>query len=698
MSYFDGFERYSVCIGWRHPETGYIKYFRIADYDPSADRYQLVPAIIPAHCTTREEAQENPDSLYNPYAADRFDQRDSDFFIFKWHQDTQNPNKQKTATQYDEVSIRVLPEPREVILTEGVSSEDDLRDRLEEGIPFEGNTTPIFYITYGHAQGGLVCAIECNRQKYSFASGRIKLVDNPSNPRMSEISAPMVLLEESEILETLHDDVAGRRIYSRLNGEKEEGRVLLRAPRYFAADYIKWFARDCGILLSKNDKRSLGRIIESAFDGYEMLEAYLDAPVSEKEISRLRRAIANYVESDELSVRSLVIQAVMEDEDLRGQCVQGIIDSGDPVLDALRKEKDELEKIKKSLDEQISSLQEDALLYENEVSTLMKAVDTAKQQADEARDEALQIEQELESNLALRLGLKLAFSGSGDSANGISSAPRLLCESYAVDSLEDASADVLSALSKNLKALGVMSLSGDSDIQRSYLSKAAWSVLVNGFKLAVEDSIAESLAQAVSAAFGMKDMVSVFVPNDYGDFGQLRDIVTESKGVVLISNVLDSVNEQMLFRLLQLKTPNPVLMGFRCFDNFKLLSREVWSDMVLAPSSQMVMCRNPRRNPKLIKSTGGLGAYFELEDVTECLSEAKKMLGFDSVPDTALFAAAVVSNSMKELDWDDAVPYALSSHFGILGAKYGCSEAVAKWVAANDLGYHAFVRKCGING
>lgn len=83
MNNFDD-ERYSVCIVHvdRYSESTYYKYFRVADYVPRENPDELIPALVQKDATSLEEAQANPDHLFNPSTARNHECRESDFFFF----------------------------------------------------------------------------------------------------------------------------------------------------------------------------------------------------------------------------------------------------------------------------------------------------------------------------------------------------------------------------------------------------------------------------------------------------------------------------------------------------------------------------------------------------------------------------------------------------------------------------------------
>lgn len=145
-------DRYSLCMPYVI-SGDWVIFYRIADYDPNRPS-ELAPSLLRRDGLSEDEAQANPDTLINPSAARNYYERDSDFLFLKWHQRTDEPNKQFTTTIFDDRdrSLNDLPEPMEVIFCENDGGADGLRDALEKGIEFSGLTTRRFFIVYARSR------------------------------------------------------------------------------------------------------------------------------------------------------------------------------------------------------------------------------------------------------------------------------------------------------------------------------------------------------------------------------------------------------------------------------------------------------------------------------------------------------------------------------------------------------------------
>ena len=159
---------------------------------------------------------------------------------------------------------------------EHCNGEGDLRRAISEGIPFEGKTTTVFYIAY-EKQKNTMLAIRCEKRAFLFTDGKIKLPVAMANVRETVLSAPRVVLNNYDIIESPHPATGYRKIYAKLDEIDADGSVLLRTLDYYAADYVKWFIRKESIHATKSDKRRLSHIIKVALSKPDALEAFLGA-------------------------------------------------------------------------------------------------------------------------------------------------------------------------------------------------------------------------------------------------------------------------------------------------------------------------------------------------------------------------------------------------------------------------------------
>lgn len=676
-------ERHSVCLVHIEDsgEKPYFKYFRIADYFPEDNPDELVPSLVQKDSVSFEEAIWNPDYLYNPGAAYNHDTRDSDFFLFRWHLDSNNANRQLTTSHYDDLSILEFPEPREVFILDGDGSEESLRDALTDGIPFDGKTTSVFYIAYGYEDGRLP-AIRCQRNDFVFDDGLIKLPYMVANVKQTVLSAPRIWLDENDIIEFPYPEISHRKIYAKLTELESDGSVLLRPLEYYASDYVKWFIREEKMQVTKTNRRAISKIIDAALSRPDALEMYLGARAQEGEVQRLRDSIAHIVMEKDDPNRELFRKALLEDKGFYRECVEQVMHSSDALLEERKKE---LASARDELDETRGSLAD----LTSKVSTLEQRKAELEADAEAAHDEAERIRigqdeilGEIQSNIALQLGLRTVAAQSNSPA---APAGLAIGEGRQVEAkLTDCSFEAV--LLNNLKRLGVTSVVGKPDDELRSFALGIESALAATKFVAIPQTTARQIADSISIANSGREARRVYVPADFRDAAAVIENLTTENAVVLIDGVIDAVNEGVLFALLA-ENPEPIIVfSFASHASASLVAKEAWERIFLPSSESLLTYRAAARPDKLQRSS-------ELPDIPKiAIDDAlEEFRGLDDelreldLPSGPLLLASTALLAAEELTDEDGIQRYVSQH--LLMSSNGNTEsfkAIAEWSDEDD--------------
>ncbi len=687
-------ERYSVCIVHAddYGEKPYYKYFRVADFFPDDNPGEFVPAIVQQHVTSLKGAQENPDHLYNPSAAYNHYMRESDFFLFQWKLDPNDPGRQLTRSFYDDLSILDFPEPREVFILDGDAGEQGLRNALTEGIPFDGKTTSVFYIAYGNEKGRRP-AIRCERRDFAFDGGLIKLRYGVANVKETVLSAPRVWLEDCDIIESPHPLTAYRKVYAKLAELESDGGVLLRPLEYYASDYVKWFIREESIQISKADRRAISQIIDAAFLRPGALETYLEANAQEEEVQHLRESIARIVMEKADPDRELFRKALLEDEGFYRECVEHVMQSSNALLEERKGElasaKHDAEKARASLaelDSDIEALEQRRTRLEADVTA---ASDESKRIADE-QDEVLE---EIQSNIALKLGLRTVAAQSNSSfvSMGLMIDEGRPAEVGSIDgSFED-------ALLNNLKRLGVTSVVGKPDEERKGFVRGLVCGLAATKFIAVPQAVARQVADSISIAIANRAARRVCVPADFRDIKAVTETAVSNDAVVLFEGVIDAVNEGVLFALLA-EEPKPIIVfSFASHASASLVAKEAWGEMFL-PNAESLLAYLAAARPDKMQCASKLPDIPEVW-IDDVLTEARDLsddLDSLNLPAGPLLLASIVLRAVEELSDEDGIERYVSQH--LLMSSRGDVEAfvtIGEW-SEEDNGLAELAKKLDI--
>lgn len=688
-------ERYSLCLV--HAEHGgtraYCKYFRVADFDPEENPNELAPAIVQADVTTFEDAQANPDHLYNPSAAHYHDSRESDFYLFQWKLHPENLGKQLTWSYHDSARLLVYKEPKEVIVLEGCNGEGDLRRAISEGIPFEGKTTTVFYIAY-EKQKNTMLAIRCEKRAFLFTDGKIKLPVAMANVRETVLSAPRVVLNNYDIIESPHPATGYRKIYAKLDEIDADGSVLLRTLDYYAADYVKWFIRKESIHATKSDKRRLSHIIKVALSKPDALEAYLGAKASEGEVDSLKRAIQGIISEEEDSSRELFRNVLLEDDDFRQECVaqamresEGVLSERRAEIDAVQKQLDDLRGFIELARTELDQMKDEKAAEEKEYLHITTETERLRQEQDV-------VMAELQENIALRLGLRTVASPSTGGSPG--TADFSIDEGAPIE-CEESDEAFDEVLAHNMKRLGLTSVSGSSEDERSIAALGVEGALTITRVLAMPQPVAGVMADALGGALGGKRAKRVRVPSDCRDVGGLLRQL-DGPGVVLVENVIDSVNEGMLNALLFRELAPIIVLPFMSHESARLVASEAWERMFLPCVESLVFC------PMLAKGDGlkrMSRAYkpcvVAVDNALEGAASIKSDLPKLGVSDGVALAASTVLQAVTDFLEDDPVEPFVSQYIAISSVRDGGgADKLAAW-SEGDVGLKCLIKKLGID-
>lgn len=696
MNYFAD-ERYSVCIvhAESHSKNTYYKYFRVADYVPRENPNELIPALVEKDTTSFEEAQSNPNYLYNPSAARNYEHRESDFYFFQWKLNPSDSGKQLTQSLYDDTSLGAFREPREIFILEGDDGERGLRNALSRGIPFKGKTTSVFYIVYSDKnEMGLRPAIRCERRDFSFADGMIRPYVDISNVRKTVMSAPRVWLKDYHIIESPHVLTSHRKLYAKLEELESDGNVLLRSLDYYASDYVKWFIREESIHVSKSNRRAISQIIDAALSRPDALETYLEAGAQENEVQNLRKSIASIVMDKEDPDRALFRKALLEDEAFHRECVEQIIRTSDPILeerkDELAAAKSDIEKARSSLDglnSSIDALNQRKQSLESDIKSLHSDLERVRREQDETLAE-------IQSNIALKLGLRAVSTQSP-----VTSSPKLVVEDGLPYDCTESNSSFEEALLNNLKQAGITSAFGRPADERKRLAAGLIGALTATRYIAVPQSVARQVADSISVAMSGRTAKKVVVPADYRDVASFSKAISGEDEVVIVEGIIDSVNEGMLFSLLSESVKPLVILSFMSHASAALVAKEIWGKVFLSNAENFLAYPSASKKTKLQHDASGSRLpNVRLDDALDeahNLNEELEQLGLASEP---LFLTAIVLNATEDLTDESNIEQCVAQHLLMCSNCDARSFQILDGWSEEDQGLHELAKKLGIYG
>ena len=690
-------ERYSVCLVdvFKGGSRTYFKYYRIADFNPDEDENELAPAIVQADVTTLEEARTNPDYLYSPSAVANYESRESDFYLFRWRLNQNDLDRQITSSFYDDASLLGFKEPREVIIPSGVSGELDLRNALSNGVPFSGKTTSVFYLAY-KKKGNTWLALRCKRKDFLFIDGLIKLPVDFANTRGTVLSAPRVKLEGYDIIESPHPTSSYRMIYARLDELDSDRNVLLRPLSYYAADYVKWFIREESMQSSKSNRSAISQVITGALSRPDALEEYLGAAAPAEEIAALKMAICDIVENEDDSAKQIVREALLSDEGFRQECVAQVMAESNKLLEGKKHEIAEAEKAFDDAMALLDELEEKLCSRKAEREALEEELVQRREELDSLKSNQSVVLEEIQSNIALKLGLGAAAASPRNAA--FSSAPIFVVDGEPIDGIEQAS-DFVSALSNNLKQAGVISIKGDSIEERANCAKGILGALAATRFLAIPADISQKIADALCACIDGRSAKRIVVPADCRDVKGVLANIHDDEAVVVVENVIDAINEGVLFALLSADVKPIIVFSFGSHASAQLMAKEAWGRVFLPAVEALVAFPRAIKRNRFQQVEGGLGiSEVALDEAIDYAITLDAELDELHLQATTLLLAATVLRAIEDIVDDDEPgnPF-ISQHLLMASAADTLAyQAVDEWTEGDE-GLTELALKLGID-
>lgn len=680
----------SLCLPLKQSNKPKPAFYRIADYDREND--ELAPALTDYDVDDPEEKEYYPRSLYSPSAEALYDSGADDFLYFEWTYDEYGPHKHPVITHLDDPRLGRIPEPHEVIFLNYGRGADDLRNALStEGIPLQGGITHRFYIVYDERDGHYI-AIDCNIRDFVVANNRIMLSRQNDNVRNSALSAPVVHLEDSLLIYPPFNWLPQRSVYSDLGELEHHGSIPLRDLDYYASDYIKWFARETESNLSRADERALMSIVQSALAIPDYLERYLNAPAPDIELKKLQYKVRSLAEKLLPEDVARVGQALFSDKRIHQKCLEEFKKASDEevtrIKQGIQRKQEELEVATIKCQE----LEDEVRTRSEELNRIEHQIEAAKKTLDDEMDAYESFMQEIESNVAFKLGLRTIASQLPEEKNSNSTSGSIAynaCEDLGLDPTD---CKLHVAIAHNLIRLGVASF---NDIQGECLLLAIGTLSCLPYTkfICCPNPIAQALADSIAIALSGKTACRAHVPSDYRNAAEVFTVIDSSDSpVVLIDNIIDPLNEGILSAIINRGARRVVVLPFTSHSSVRLLARELWSRLFFAPAESLILTPGENGAKRCRRSDCvEIPLPQSLDDIKEDGADLAEVLQGINLPIGSRLLASAVYTTALQLCEDQQGAFAIAKrtitqHLGVSSADNPSSITRIKTFSQDDSG------------
>ena len=697
-------KRYSVCIAYAaSPDE--VKFYRVADYypDEAEPGNELIPAPSLMSFDDPEGRYANPDYIFCREAYYGYPRRDSDVYMLEWAPDKDEPWKQVAHICKDAEGMFGCDSIREVIAIPEVNCREDLVELLQRGFDLKRKTTREFYVVYEHAADkNLRRAIKCKRSDFVSQDGRLRLLQDPMNVQQSVLSAPIVELPEEKIIQSDFKDLKGREIYSGLwDLAQTKGALLLRPINYYANDYVKHFLDHCKTvswLTDKERRYAVAWAINEALSYPHEIAVYLGAQCPVDELTQLKAAICRQMKDLEDDAVQLVQSALMDDDAIRDKLTLLARAQSDELLASERAGLLAIEAQRTEAEKGRDSYKKEAANLETKVTGLKREVADAETRIAELADAEQKAVQELENNVALKIGLSAIAKARVGGETARDSSGTLFVTTMCHIPCSKSDDDLLAVLEKNLDELGVTVTTGVSPENLHTAAVGAVGTVSTGMPLAIPEPIATPMAIALAAARFASAPTRIAVPADFRDIAAVVNAASEP-GVYLVDGVIDSANEGILFAMQHQWEQSIVIFPFKSYASALLLAREAWNGMFM-PNVEALSWAEFFSNPKALATVANIEGVKapKRRDVVDRANSLANDLSELALAHSSLVlpaAIAVVAEDMGDEDYEPVI----AQHLAVAtGATAESLQALEEWVvqATGDSWGHELRQRVGM--
>lgn len=678
----------SLCLPFE--QNNNLAFYRIADYDK--ENNELAPSLTDCDVDDPDEKAYYPRSLYSPSAVELYDSGADDFLYFEWAYDEAGRYKYPVITQLDDPRLGRIQEPHEVIFLNNGRGADELRNALSiEGIPLQGGVTHRFYIVYDECDDHYI-AIDCNIRDFVVANNRIMLSRQNDNVRNSALSAPVVYLEDRLVIYPPFSWLPQRSVYSDLGGLERHGSIPLRDLDYYASDYIKWYARETESNLSRADERALMSIAQSALAMPNYLEQYLSAPAPDVELKKLQHKIRSLAEKLSPEDVTRVGQTLFSDKLIHQKCLEELKRSSDEemteIKQGIQKKQEELEATTVKCQE----LEDKVRMQSEELNRIERQIETTKKALDEEIDAYEVFMQEIESNVAFKLGFRTIASQLPEGKGNSSTSGPIAHSACADLGLEPTDCKLHIAIAHNLIRLGVASFN-DTQSECLLLAIATLSCLPYTKFICCPNPIAQALADSIAIALSGKTACRAHIPSDYRNAAEVFSIIDSSDSpVILIDNTIDPLNEGILSAILSHETRCVVVLPFISHSSVRLLARELWGRLFFAPAESLILTPGDHGAKRCRRSNcAEIPLPQSLDDIKEDGADLAEVLKEINLPiGSRLLTSAVYATTLQLCEDQQGAftiaKQAITQHLGVSSADNPSSIRSIKTFSQDDTG------------
>lgn len=598
MASFDERRRSWGLFIWNSNGDGDGQFVRILDYvaDTAGNRqYEWVMHERWWERTITPHA-DDPKTFYNPNFCRDMEDSPSDFRFLQWIPRLDRPGH--PTVDFFQSGLRATEPPLYEIIDTPAQSAQELPHVLARGFRYSGHPTEKVLLLFA-GSGDTSDAAVLKREMVTIHNGMLTL--NEGAPH----SVPQVKLKNGNI-HIIHGRYGnGRRlVYDQMTLPPSNSSILIKPLHELAQAYMQWYIRKERLRNSNEYMHSAGAILEQAFSKPENLNEYLDVTPSSRDLYRLQTALKATIRGNTDDISAIIYDLLKQDDDVmtafRQQATVALEDEFNAHKHKLRVQLDELREQRNRQTKTVQQLTQQAQDLDEQLQQKQRAIRDAQAELELQEEAQQQSLQELEENVALKLGLQQIVqhndamlqqlaaqrAAATDANEQLHSAPMM------AQTPVRAADDTRHALAQNLQALGCAFATKSSRNSKCLTDFATQlcRTLQTTRLLAVDAAHVPAVANALAFALAGVPAQHMGVPVDFSDFAALEAFLKrDTSPVTVLDNAFDTVNESLLFALNRCDLGDAiVVLPIGSFDNLRLVAPEVWQRVFYVPTAGMI--------------------------------------------------------------------------------------------------------------
>lgn len=580
MAWGQEYARESICMVRYNHDGTVNNYLRLADYDSQT---QDVPFLwLDLGRWIDKNDPDDPLTLYSTSITNNSERFAGDFVRLRWKPNPARPDRPTVIDPFDFRNSSYDTNPRGLIEVIYLTDNDaTLSEMLSVGFEYQGRPAERILIVYKRHKKNMLEAAMLQSSKFEFQNGKAKLRKYMHD---GKVTAPCFIIDENDVLVLPRQfgEKTERMLYSKAVLLHSKGTVPVRPFEDYADDYLKWYCDQTGFNYSKDERQRIGTLFKEAISSPATLEAYAGRPLNEHDEQRYSRVVQRLIHADDDLMNRIIIHVLAADESFHRKCLDVVLTSKDQEIEERNKTLQQIENRVREKNIVLSSLKQREAEDEAKHAKSVKELSQLEQQIEMTRRNENEALEELENNVALKIGLQsVVRTIPAATDNPVDSIP-LPCPLPGASKEAEPGVEAGGTLIDNLEYSGIYAI---EEASTEKLSDGLLATMAATRFLAVDSSFCCSIANSLSFMMSGKPAYHVAVPIDWTNANAVLEKANQVDCTVLvIDNVIDTMNEGLLFSLVRSGTDKTIVFPIGARGNLKLLAPELWERIFYVPT------------------------------------------------------------------------------------------------------------------